>query len=73
MTRTLEQVRAEGLEALRERLGRSDMIRFLQLFETGSGDWSHERHAWVDDTTLDDIRRELSGPREPNDPPTVRP
>ena len=46
MQRTLNEVRQEGLEALRERLGRADMIRFLQQFETGSGDYARERHEW---------------------------
>ena len=64
MTRTLEQIRTEGLEALRQRLGRADMIRFLQQFETGQGDYSSERHQWVDSTALDDIRRELAEPHE---------
>ncbi len=64
MTRTLEQIRSEGLEALRERLGRADMIRFLQQFETGHGDYSVERHDWVDAMPLDDIRRKLAEPQE---------
>ena len=41
---TLEQLRREGLEALRERLGQAGMIRFLQQFETGDGDYANERH-----------------------------
>jgi hypothetical protein len=64
MTRTLEQIRSEGLEALRQRLGRADMIRFLQQFETGQGDYCIERHQWVDATSLDDIRRKLAEPQE---------
>ena len=64
MTRTLEQIRTEGLEALRERLGRADMIRFLQQFETGRGDYASERHEWVDATSLDDVRRELAASHE---------
>ena len=60
MQRTLNEVRQEGLEALRERLGRADMIRFLQQFETGSGDYARERHEWVDKVTLEDIQREAS-------------
>ena len=32
MNRTLEEIRTLGLEALRERLGRAGMIRFLQQF-----------------------------------------
>lgn len=60
MHRTLNEVREEGLKALRERLGRADMIRFLQQFETGGGDYAQERHAWVDQITLDEIESEAS-------------
>ena len=34
MQRSLDEVRQQGLDALRQRLGRADMIRFLQQFET---------------------------------------
>jgi hypothetical protein len=56
MTLTLEQIRQQGLEALRERLGRAGMVRFLQQFETGHGDYARERHTWADQTTLADLR-----------------
>ena len=64
MPRTLDEVREEGLKALRDRLGRADMIRFLKQFETGSGDYATERQKWVDGITVDDIERE-AGTREP--------
>ncbi|MCI0331747.1 MAG: hypothetical protein L0228_00810 [Planctomycetes bacterium] len=64
MQRTLDEVRREGFAALEERLGRADMIRFLQQFETGNGDYSQQRHDWVDQTTLEDIQRMAAG--EPN-------
>ena len=57
MHRTLDEVRQESLLALRERLGRADMIRFLQQFATGTSDYARERHEWVDRLTLDDIER----------------
>jgi len=62
MSRTLEQVRTEGLDALRERLGPADMVRFMQQFETGSGDYARERRTWVEQTSLEDIlsRREAA-------------
>ncbi|MDA1050724.1 MAG: hypothetical protein O3C40_09630 [Planctomycetota bacterium] len=53
---TLEQIRREGLEALRERLGRAGMIRFLGQFENGDGDYVKERQEWVDRTALAEIR-----------------
>ena len=56
MTLTLDEIRRKGLEVLRRELGQAGMIRFLQQFETGNGDYAHERHFWVDRTSLDDIR-----------------
>ena len=60
---TLEQIRRKGFAALRRELGRAGMIRFLQQFEPGSGDYAHERHSWVDKTSLDDIRATTNGKR----------
>ena len=56
MTLTLDEIRRKGLAALERELGPAGMIRFLQQFETGSGDYARERHSWVDHTSLDDIR-----------------
>jgi hypothetical protein len=56
MSLTLDEIRRKGLAALQKELGRAGTIRFLQQFETGSGDYARERHAWVDATSLDNIR-----------------
>lgn len=61
MPRTLEEIRKVGLEALRQRLGRAGMIRFLQQYETGSGDYASERRAWVERLSLDDLRTLADG------------
>ncbi len=58
MSRTLEEVRHEGLAALSERLGRADMIRFLRQFEIGQGDYANGRHEWVDRISLEEIKRQ---------------
>jgi hypothetical protein len=40
-----EEIRRKGLAALRRELGRSGMIRFLEQFETGRGDYApHDFH-----------------------------
>lgn len=57
MTQTLDEIRREGLAALRQKLGRAGMIRFLQQFGQGSGDYAKERHAWVDQTSMNDLRK----------------
>jgi len=54
--RTLEEIRRKGLDALDRELGRADAIRFLQQFDGGSGDYSKERHAWVDSMSFAKIR-----------------
>jgi hypothetical protein len=57
MRLTQLEIYQQGLEALRERLGRAGMIRFLQQLEKSKGDYELERHAWVDRLTLDDLRK----------------
>lgn len=42
-TRTLHQIQQEGLEVLIGKLGPDDAIRFLQMYETGSGDRTKDR------------------------------
>lgn len=57
MGRTQDEIYREGLQALRDRLGRAGMVRFLQQFETGKGDYARERRTWVDRMTLDELRQ----------------
>jgi hypothetical protein len=54
---TLEEIRRDGLDALQKRLGRAGMVQFLQLFETGNGDYVAQRRQWVDRTSLAKIRK----------------
>ena len=47
--KTISEVRREGIQALTKTLGPVDMARFIQSFETGSGDYTKERHEWLPD------------------------
>ena len=62
---TLEEIRVAGLQAVSRDLGAVGLIRFLQQFGTGSGDYSRERHEWLDADTVqgvvDRIRQSQSG------------
>ena len=40
---------------LSRELGLVGMIRFMQQFEMGQGDYSKDRHQWLDKYTVDDI------------------
>ena len=52
---TPQQIRVAGLAALARELGLVGMIRFMQQFEMGQGDYSKDRHQWLDQYTVDDI------------------
>lgn len=45
--KTLEQIRRDGLIALAQALGPVGFVRFLQQYETGSGDYAADRHSWL--------------------------
>ena len=53
---TLDDIRRRGLDALLRRLGRAGMVRFLQQFEIGQGDYATKRHEWVDRISLDELK-----------------
>ena len=54
---TPQQIRVAGLAALSRELGLVGMIRFMQQFDMGEGDYSVERHKWLDKYTVDDIAK----------------
>lgn len=57
---TLEQVRLAGLGALARRSGIGGrMVRFLQQFETGQGDYTAERHTWLGKRTVRELVEEI--------------
>lgn len=47
------------MEALARELGIVGMIRFMQQFETGYGNYSKDRHKWLDDQDLDTIVKRI--------------
>jgi hypothetical protein len=50
----LREVRKMGLQALNEALGPVGMIRFIQQYETGSGDYTEEKYQ-KPDFTIEEI------------------
>ena len=56
--KTISEVRKEGSQVLTKSLGPVDLARFIQSFETGSGDYTKERHEWLPEN-LDDIKGSL--------------
>ena len=49
------ELQRKGWKALVNALGYVDAIRFIRQFDSGSGDYTKERHQWLDKLTMDDI------------------
>jgi len=44
---------------LRRELNVEEFARFLRLYRTSTGDYTRERHKWLNGITVDDIVKEL--------------
>ncbi len=56
-TMTPQQIRVAGMAALSRELGVVGMIRFMQQFEMGQGDYSRDRRQWLDQYSVADIAK----------------
>jgi hypothetical protein len=64
---TLEQIRSAGLHALTQALGPVGLVRFLQQFELGQGDYTTERHRWLGGDTVEGLIQEIEHQRQTTD------
>lgn len=55
-TMKLKEIRQQGYQALIDALGVAGTLRFLQQLEVGYGDYTKERHQWLNQLTIDDFR-----------------
>ncbi len=55
----LENIRREGLKALKERLGIDGTIKFIQLYSDGKGDYTKERTELLKGLTIEDFKKYL--------------
>ena len=65
-TRTLNPgtLRKLGLKALADTLGPVAMVRFLQQFESGMGDYTKDRDLWLKGSGIKSIVKELKERRK---------
>ncbi|MCX6692235.1 MAG: hypothetical protein NTW33_09375 [Methanoregula sp.] len=56
--KTLNEIRIKGFRVLVKNLGLADAIRFIQSYETGTGDYTKERDEWLPDD-LDTVKGRL--------------
>ncbi len=58
------QLKRKGFEALVKELGAANALRFLSLYEEGSGDYTKERGTWLGSMTIEQISQEILQLRE---------
>ena len=63
-TMTLNEIQQIGLAALSRELGPVGMVRFLQMFETGCGDYSQERALWLKEESVEDVAQRIKQRRQ---------
>ncbi len=59
MTRTQQEIIRQGYKALIDSLGIVDAIKFIQYYSPGKGDYTKERHQWLDEKSLDNVFTEI--------------
>jgi hypothetical protein len=65
MTRTQQEIIRQGYKAWIDSLGIADAIKFIQYYNSpGTGDYTKERHQWLDKKSLDDVFTEIKQLRE---------
>ncbi|HIH45041.1 MAG TPA: hypothetical protein HA257_08225, partial [Candidatus Methanoperedenaceae archaeon] len=56
------EIRREGLEVLAKALGPIEMVRFVQSFDLGRGDYTKERSQWLPES-MDEILKGIKEKR----------
>ena len=54
-TMTQEEIVQAGLEAILRELGADGLVRFLQETGLGYGDYTAERHQWLDGLSIEEL------------------
>ncbi|MBE9125020.1 MULTISPECIES: hypothetical protein [unclassified Coleofasciculus] len=55
------ELNQKGFEALIAALGYVDAVRFIKQFDSGTDNYTRDRHQWLDTLSLEDIWAELKG------------
>ena len=61
------ELNQKGFEALIAALGYVDAVRFIKQFDSGTGNYTKDRHQWLDALSLEDIWAELKGQQVPTE------
>jgi hypothetical protein len=61
---TPKELYRKGFKALVDALGYDDAVRFIHLFDSGKGDYTQERHQWLDNVTREEILADIKKHQE---------
>ena len=56
---TDEDFERHALAVLQRELGLDGLARFLRVYRAGTGDYTRDRHRWLDGTTVEDVMAEV--------------
>jgi hypothetical protein len=59
IAKDMNTIRKLGIEALTEKLGPVGMVEFIHQFDSGYGDYTKDRHNWLDNLSIEDISAEI--------------
>jgi hypothetical protein len=54
-----EEFERHALVVLKRELGLDGLARFLRLYRSGSGDYTRDRHRWLEGATIQEIMAEV--------------
>jgi hypothetical protein len=60
-----EDFERHALAILQRELGLDGLARFLRIYRSGSGDYTRDRHRWLEGATIQEIMAEVERPRKP--------
>ncbi len=63
ISRDLGTIRRMGILALSEKLGPVGMVEFIRQFDSGYGDYTKERHEWLDEIDINSIVKQAEAKR----------
>lgn len=61
---TDEDFQRHAFGILKRELGLEGLVRFLRLNRAGSGDYTRDRHLWLEGATIDEIMTRIESARK---------
>ncbi|NWH06626.1 hypothetical protein [Desulfobacter latus] len=63
-TRPVSEINRQATHILFKEMGVVDTIRFLNQFSVGQGDYTKERHTWLNDISMNDVISQIKAEKK---------